>query len=150
MVDVIRDESEQSMMSMAGLDGEEDLFAPVLSSVKRRALWLGTNLLTAFLAAWVISQFSRTIEEAVALAVLMGIVPSMGGIAGSQTLTLVIRSLALGQISKANTRSLLNNEMMLGLINGIIWAFIVFAISALAFNDTSIGIVIGTHSHHEY
>jgi len=143
VVDVIRDESEQSMMSMAGLDGEEDLFAPVLSSVKRRALWLGTNLLTAFLAAWVISQFSRTIEEAVALAVLMGIVPSMGGIAGSQTLTLVIRSLALGQISKANTRSLLNNEMMLGLINGIIWAFIVFAISALAFNDTSIGIVIG-------
>ena len=143
VVDVIRDESEQSMMSMAGLDGEEDLFAPVLSSVKRRALWLGTNLLTAFLAAWVISQFSRTIEEAVALAVLMGIVPSMGGIAGSQTLTLVIRSLALGQISKANTRSLLNNEMLLGLINGIIWALIVFAISALAFNDTSIGIVIG-------
>lgn len=143
VVDVIRDESEQSMMSMAGLDGEEDLFAPVLSSVKRRALWLGTNLLTAFLAAWVISQFSRTIEEAVALAVLMGIVPSMGGIAGSQTLTLVIRSLALGQISKANTRSLLNNEMLLGLINGIIWALIVFAISALAFDDTGIGIVIG-------
>lgn len=143
VVDVIRDESEQSLMSMAGLDGEEDLFAPVLSSVKRRALWLGTNLLTAFLAAWVISQFSRTIEEAVALAVLMGIVPSMGGIAGSQTLTLVIRSLALGQISKTNSRSLLNNEMLLGLINGIIWALIVFAISALAFDDTSIGIVIG-------
>ena len=143
VVDVIRDESEQSMMSMAGLDGEEDLFAPVLSSVKRRALWLGTNLLTAFLAAWVISQFSRTIEEAVALAFLMGIVPSMGGIAGSQTLTLVIRSLALGQISKANTQSLLNNEMLLGLINGIIWALIVFAISAFAFDDTSIGIVIG-------
>lgn len=143
VVDVIRDESEQSMMNMAGLDGEADLFAPVLTSVKRRALWLGTNLLTAFLAAWVISQFSRTIEEAVALAVLMGIVPSMGGIAGSQTLTLVIRSLALGQISKANTRSLLNNEMLLGLINGIIWALIVFAISSLAFNDTSIGIVIG-------
>jgi len=143
VVDVIRDESEQSMMSMAGLDGEEDLFAPVLSSVKRRALWLGTNLITAFLAAWVISQFSRTIEEAVALAVLMGIVPSMGGIAGSQTLTLVIRSLALGQISKTNTRSLLNNEMLLGLINGIIWALIVFVISTFAFNDTSIGIVIG-------
>jgi len=143
VVDVIRDESEQSMMNMAGLDGEEDLFAPVLSSVKRRALWLGANLLTAFLAAWVISQFSRTIEEAVALAVLMGIVPSMGGIAGSQTLTLVIRSLALGQISKANTHSLLKNEILLGLINGIIWASIVFAISAFAFNDYSIGIVIG-------
>lgn len=143
VVDVIRDESEQSMMNMAGLDKEEDLFAPVLSSVRRRALWLGTNLLTAFLAAWVISKFSRTIEEAVALAVLMGIVPSMGGIAGSQTLTLVIRSLALGQISKSNTGSLITNEMLLGLINGVIWALIVFAISALAFNDTSIGIVIG-------
>ena len=131
------------MMNMAGLDKEEDLFAPVLSSVRRRALWLGTNLLTAFLAAWVISKFSRTIEEAVALAVLMGIVPSMGGIAGSQTLTLVIRSLALGQITKSNTRSLVTNEMLLGLINGVIWALIVFAISALAFNDTSIGIVIG-------
>jgi len=73
----------------------------------------------------------------------MGIVPSMGGIAGSQTLTLVIRSLALGQISKTNTKSLLNNEMLLGLINGIIWALIVFAISSFAFNDTSIGVVIG-------
>lgn len=143
VVDVIRDESEKSMMSMAGLAKEEDLFAPVFSSVKRRALWLGTNLLTAFLAAWVISQFAETIEAAVALAVLMGIVPSMGGIAGSQTLTLVIRSLALGQISSSNTSSLINNELLLGLINGIIWALIVFAISAIAFNDTSIGIIIG-------
>ncbi len=143
VVDVIRDESEQSMMSMAGLNKEEDLFAPVLSSARRRALWLGTNLITAFLAAWVINQFASTIEEAVTLAVLMGIVPSMGGIAGSQTLTLVIRSLALGQINKSNTRSLLNNEMLLGLINGIVWALIVLAISAIAFNDISIGIVIG-------
>jgi len=143
VVDVIRDESEHSMMGMAGLGEEEDLFAPVISSVKRRALWLGTNLFTAFLAAWVISQFAETIEAAVALAVLMGIVPSMGGIAGSQTLTLVIRGIALGQIVKSNTRSLITKELMLGIINGIVWAFIVFVISALAFNDTSIGIVIG-------
>ncbi len=142
VLDVIRDESEHSMMSMAGLNEEEDLFAPVGSSVKRRALWLGTNLLTAFLAAWVIDQFSTTIESAIALAVLMGIVPSMGGIAGSQTLTLVIRGLALGQIGKGNTTSLLFKEVMLGFINGLIWAVVVFGISTIAFHDTSIGIVI--------
>ncbi len=142
VVDVIRDESEHSMMSMAGLNEDEDLFSPVSSSLKRRALWLGTNLLTAFLAAWVIKQFSVTIESAIALAVLMGIVPSMGGIAGSQTLTLVIRGLALGQISKGNTKSLLIKEILLGLINGLIWAFVVFLISTLLFDDAGIGIVV--------
>ncbi len=142
VVDVIRDEGEHSMMSMAGLNEEEDLFAPVLSSLKRRALWLGTNLATAFMAAWVINQFTDTIESAVALAVLMGIVPSMGGIAGSQTLTLVIRGLALGQIAKSNTTSLVTREIMLGLINGVLWATVVFVISVLVFHDASIGIVI--------
>ena len=142
VVDVIRDEAEHSMMSMAGLNEEEDLFSPVLTSVKRRALWLGTNLLTAFLAAWVIKQFAGTIESAIALAILMGIVPSMGGIAGSQTLTLVIRGIALGQIGKGNTYSLLSKEVLLGFINGLIWAVVVFAISFLIFNDASIGIVI--------
>ncbi len=142
VVDVIRDDAEHSMMGMAGLNEEEDLFAPVLTSVKRRALWLGTNLLTAFLAAWVIKQFTETLEAAIALAVLMSIVPSMGGIAGSQTLTLVIRGLALGQIVKSNTQSLLYKELMLGFINGIIWAVVVFAISVLIFHDTGIGIVM--------
>ncbi len=142
VVDVIRDDAEHSMMGMAGLNEEEDLFAPVLTSVKRRALWLGTNLLTAFLAAWVIKQFTETLEAAIALAVLMSIVPSMGGIAGSQTLTLVIRGMALGQIVKSNTRSLLTRELMLGLINGMIWAVVVFAISYFIFHDLGIGIVM--------
>ncbi|HIO93412.1 MAG TPA: magnesium transporter [Leucothrix mucor] len=142
VVDVIRDEAEHSVMSMAGLHEEDDLFAPVLPSVKRRALWLGTNLATAFLAAWVVSQFTETIESAVALAVLMGIVPSMGGIAGSQTLTLAIRGIAVGQLVKSNAISLLNKELILGLINGLLWAFIVFLISAFAFNNISIGIII--------
>ena len=142
VVDVIRDEAEQSIKSMAGLNEEEDLFAPIIPSVKRRALWLGTNLITAFMAAAVISQFTDTIESAVALAVLMGVVPSMGGIAGSQTLTMVIRGLALGQIGKSNTRSLLKKELLLGLINGIIWAFVVFIISAVALKDIEIGILI--------
>jgi len=142
VVDVIRDDTEHSMMGMAGLHEEEDLFAPVLTSVKRRALWLGTNLLTAFLAAWVIKQFTETLEAAIALAVLMSIVPSMGGIAGSQTLTLVIRGLALGQIVKSNTKSLLTKELLLGFINGIIWAVVVFSISVFIFHDTGIGIVM--------
>lgn len=142
VVDVIRDDAEHSMMGMAGLNEEEDLFAPVLTSVKRRALWLGTNLLTAFLAAWVIKQFTETLEAAIALAVLMSIVPSMGGIAGSQTLTLVIRGIALGQIVKSNTKSLLTKELLLGFINGIIWAVVVFAISVFIFHDVGIGIVM--------
>jgi len=142
VLDVIRDESEHSMMGMAGLNEEEDLFAPVINSSKRRALWLGTNLLTAFLASWVIKQFTGTLESAIALVALMSIVPSMGGIAGSQTLTLVIRGLALGQIVKGNTRSLLNKEMLIGLINGLIWAVVVFIISVVIFNDTGIGIVV--------
>jgi len=142
VVDVIRDEAEHSMMGMAGLNEEEDLFAPVINSSKRRALWLGTNLLTAFLASWVIKQFSDTLEAAIALVALMSIVPSMGGIAGSQTLTLVIRGLALGQIVKGNTRSLLNKEMLVGLINGVIWAVVVFIISVVIFHDTGIGIVV--------
>ncbi len=142
VVDVIRDDAEHSMMGMAGLNEEEDLFAPVLTSVKRRALWLGTNLLTAFLAAWVIKQFTETLEAAIALAVLMSIVPSMGGIAGSQTLTLVIRGIALGQVVKSNTRSLLTKELLLGFINGIIWAVVVFAISVFIFHDVGIGIVM--------
>ena len=143
VVDVIRDEAEHSIKSMAGLNEEDDLFAPILPSVKRRALWLGTNLITAFMAAAVISQFTETIESAVALAVLMGIVPSMGGIAGSQTLTMVIRGIALGQIGKSNTRDLLKKELLLGLINGVIWAVVVFAISAIALKDVEIGILIG-------
>jgi magnesium transporter len=142
VVDVIREEAEQSIKSMAGLNEEDDLFAPIIPSVKRRAVWLGTNLITAFMAAAVISQFTDTIESAVALAVLMGIVPSMGGIAGSQTLTMVIRGIALGQIGKSNTHDLLKKELLLGVINGVIWAFVVFCISAIALKDIEIGILI--------
>jgi magnesium transporter len=93
VMDIIREDSERAMMNMAGLDEEADMFAPILTSTRRRSVWLGINLLTAFLAAWVIGQFQGTLEQVVALAVLMPIVASMGGIAGSQTLTLVIRGL---------------------------------------------------------
>ena len=106
VVDVIREESEHTVLNMAGLTDEEDLFAPILSSTRRRAIWLGLNLITALIASGVISLFQDTIEKVVALAVLMPIVASMGGIAGSQTLTLVIRGIALGYISYANSKSL--------------------------------------------
>ena len=143
VVDVIREEAEQSVMSMAGLKKEDDIFAPILRSTRKRALWLGVNLLTALLASWVIAQFEGTLERIVTLAVLMSVVPSMGGIAGSQTLTLVIRGQALNQISKNNLRDLLTREVAIGLLNGILWAVIVAALVWLWFGDMHIGLIIG-------
>jgi magnesium transporter len=142
VVDVIREESERSLMQMAGLDEEDDMFAPVVASARRRAVWLGINLLTAFLAAWVIGLFEGTLEKIVALAVLMPIVASMGGIAGSQTLTLVIRGLALGRVESGNARLLLGKELGIGVLNGIIWAVVVAALAVLWFGDWKIGGII--------
>jgi magnesium transporter len=143
VVDVIREEAEQSVMSMAGLNQEDDIFAPVLKSARKRALWLGVNLLTALMASWVIAQFEGTLERVVTLAVLMSVVPSMGGIAGSQTLTLVIRGQALNQINKRNLRDLLTREVAVGLLNGILWATIVAVLVWLWFGDAQIGLIIG-------
>jgi len=142
VVDVIRDEADHSLMSMAGLNEEEDMFAPVFTSTRRRSLWLGVNLLTAFLASWVIGLFGATIEKMVALAVLMPIVASMGGIAGSQTLTLVIRGMALGQIGKSNSRRLLLKEMWIGVWNGLIWALVIASVAGLWFQSTQLGLII--------
>ncbi len=142
VVDVIRDEAEHSLMSMAGLSEEDDMFAPVVTSSRRRTVWLGINLLTALLASWVIGLFGATIEKQVALAVLMPIVASMGGIAGNQTLTLMIRGIALGQVSKGNARRLLNKEMLVGMLNGLIWALIISAIVILWFDDLLLGAII--------
>ena len=143
VLDIIREESRSTMMHMAGLDDEADMFAPVLKSTARRSVWLGINLLTAFLAAWVIGQFQATLEQIVALAVLMPIVASMGGIAGSQTLTLVIRGLALGQVEGGNARVLLGKEMGIGLLNGLLWAVVVAALAIFWFGDWKIGGIIG-------
>ncbi len=143
VVDVIRDVAEHSMLSMAGLGEDEDTFAPVKKSVHRRSLWLGINLITAFLASWVIGLFDTTIEKIVALAVLMPIVASMGGIAGSQTLTLVIRSMALGQLNDKNKRWLLRKEIAVGALNGIIWAIAIAFVTYLWFQEISIAVLIG-------
>ncbi len=142
VVDVIREESDHSLMSMAGLDEETDMFAPVLASSRRRAVWLGINLATAFFAAWVIGLFESTLQQVVALAVLMPIVASMGGIAGSQTLTLVIRGLALGQLASGNRRILLFKELGIGLLNGLLWALVVAMLAVLWFGDWAIGGII--------
>ena len=142
VVDVIREEADHSLMSMAGLDEDEDTFAPVLKTSRRRAVWLGINLITAFLASAVIGLFEATIDQVVALAVLMPIVASMGGIAGSQTLTLVIRGQALGHIERHNIGWLFNRELIVSLINGSLWAIVVAVIAVLWFQDMTIGIVI--------
>ncbi|MBX2882124.1 MAG: magnesium transporter [Granulosicoccus sp.] len=143
VVDVIRDEAEQSVLSMAGLNQEDDIFAPALKSARKRAIWLGVNLLTAFLASWVIARFELTLDKIVTLAVLMTVVPSMGGIAGSQTLTLMIRSQALGQINRSNTRSLIYKELSVGIINGCLWALVVCAFTYWWFGDLAIGMLLG-------
>ena len=142
VVDVIQEEAEHAFRSMAGL-GDDDMFAPVLTSTKRRAMWLGINLATAFLASWVIGRFEETIQQLVALAVLMPIVAGMGGIAGSQTLTIAIRGIALGQISRSNAMALMLKEAAVGILNGLIWAVIVALIVLVWFQNLPLGIIIG-------
>jgi len=142
VVDVIRDEAEHSVMSMAGLDEEVDMFAGVVPSARRRGVWLGINLGTAFLAAWVVGLFESTIENIVALAVLMPIVASMGGVAATQTLTLIVRGIALGQIERANARWLLGKEIAVALLNGLAWATVVAGVAYLWFRNWKIAAVI--------
>jgi magnesium transporter len=142
VLDVIREEGEHQFMGRAGLSEEEDMFAPVLISARRRTIWLGINLLTALLASWVIGQFEDTISKMVALAVLMPIVASMGGIAGSQTLTLAIRGIALGQLSSKNARWLVTKELAVGTINGVIWAIVVGAVAGTWFQSMEIAWLI--------
>ncbi|GAB4351876.1 MAG: magnesium transporter [Methylohalobius crimeensis] len=142
VVDVIRDEADHTFMSRAGLSEETDMFAPVQESAKRRAVWLGVNLVTAILAASVIDLFEETIQKDVALAVLMPIVASMGGIAGTQTLTVVIRGLALRQVGTTNLFALLNQEVAIAFLNGVGWAIIVGLIAGIWFQTFYVGFLI--------
>lgn len=142
VVDVIRDSADHDFMSMVGLNEEQDMFAPVISSTRRRSLWLGVNLLTALLASWVISRFDTTIEQIVALAILMPVVASMGGIAGSQTLTLVIRGMALGLVSSSNARRLFLKELWVGIWNGLIWAIVIAGVAGLWFDNLKLSLII--------
>lgn len=142
VVDVIREEAEHSVLSMAGLRDEEDVFAGIIPSTRRRLVWLGINLLTALLASMVVQRFEGTIEKVAALAALMPIVASMGGIAGTQTVTLIVRGLALGQIEWSNARWLLFKEIAVGGLNGLIWAIVVGLITTLRFGQWNISFII--------
>ncbi len=142
VVDIIRENAEHSMMGMAGMDDDEDTFAPILPSAKRRTVWLSVNLLAAFIAASVSNMFEATLEQVATLAVLMTIVPSMGGIAGNQTLALVIRGIAVGHISSSNTRWLIGKEAAIGLLNGMIWAVLVATAVVLWKGDMQVGYII--------
>jgi magnesium transporter len=143
VVDVIRADAEHNLLSMAGVDEDEDLFAPVRHATRRRALWLGINLGSAFLAARVVGLFETTIEQVVALAVLMPIVASMGGIAANQIVALMVRGLALGQVGAGNTGALLRKELAVSLMNGLLWGLVVAAITTWWFGSAALGAVIG-------
>ena len=142
VVDIIREEAQHSMLSMAGLEDDEDTFAPVLKSTRRRTVWLAVNLVTALLAAMVSSLFEDILAQMAVLAILNTIVPSMGGIAGSQTLTLVIRGMALGHIGTSNSRWLIGKELAIGFLNGIIWSVLIAAVVALWKQDWLVGGII--------
>ena len=142
VVDVIRASADHSLMSQVGLDEDEDIFAPLLRTVRRRSIWLGINLLTAFLASAVIGMFEATLEQVVALAILMPVVASMGGIAGTQALTIVIRGMALGRVGSANIRALVSREVFIGLANGLFWSVVVALAAYAWFGDLTLGYVI--------
>ena len=142
VVDIIQEGADQVVRNMAGLP-QYDMFSPVFSSVKNRALWLGINLLTALLGAWVIGRFEDTIQQLVTLAILLPLVAGMGGVAGSQTLTVAVRGIALDQLNHSNAKALMIKEVMVGLVNGIFWACVIGWIVALWFGSTSLGIIIG-------
>jgi len=144
VVDAIQDQANSEIFNMAGLDDEDDIFAPILVSSKRRAVWLGANLFTAFVVASAVSLFQSTIDQIVILAVLMPIVASMGGVAGNQTLILVIRGIAMGKIQRSNALRLLSKEMMVSLVNGFFWAIIVSFFAVLIFQTSwKIGVIVG-------
>ena len=142
VVDVIRDEAEHSVMSMAGLDEEDDIFAPVVESTKSRSIWLGVNLITAFIAVFFIGLFEATLRDTIALAILMPVVASMGGIAGTQTLILATRGIATGRVTTSNLTALMNKEVAVGFLNGVLWAVVIGIATYFWFKDIKISAVI--------
>ncbi len=142
VMSVIQEQADHDFLGMAGLDEEDDIFAPIVTSARRRAIWLGINLATAFLAAAVVALFKPALEKIVILAVLMPVVASMGGIAGSQTLTLMIRGMALGRVQDSNARWLLIKEVSVGLLNGLGWAIIVAFVTLLFFGTWQVAFII--------
>lgn len=142
VVDVIADQADHEILSNVGLDEEDDMFAPVLTSSRRRAIWLALHLVLAYVTAGIINLFQDTIDKVVILAVLMPMVATMGGIAGSQTLTLMVRGQALGRVRPGNALSLLRRELAVGAVNGLGWALIVSVTTAVLFGSWAVGAVV--------
>ncbi|UOP00601.1 magnesium transporter [Kingella potus] len=142
MVDVIREESEADILNMAGLQEEEDLFAPVWDSVKNRWTWLAVNLCTAFVASRVIGAFEGSIQKIVALAALMPIVAGIGGNSGNQTITMIVRAMAVGQLADIQAGRLLKKEVGVALANGLIWGSVMGALSYALYGSIGIGLVM--------
>ncbi|MFL2459187.1 MAG: magnesium transporter [Candidatus Pseudothioglobus sp.] len=142
VVDVIRDQAEHSVMSMVGLDEDEDVFAPIIQSSKKRSIWLGVNLITAFIAVYFIGLFEATLQQKIALAILMPVVASMGGIAGTQTLIIVTRGIATGRVTTANIKALINKEVAVSGLNGIIWSIVIGLITYYWFSDMLLSLII--------
>ena len=140
VVDVIKEDADETFRQISGL--EQDTFVKTSVAIKSRAIWLGLNLITAFIAASFIDIFKDTIAEVVTLAVLMPIVASMGGVAATQTLTIMVRGMALGQIGRTNILWLIKRETLVGLGNGILWAIVVGLIASWWFQDTLIAQII--------
>ena len=142
VVDIIRSQAEHQALSAAGVDEDEDLFSPVPRAFRRRVVWLAINLGTAFLASSVVAQFQGTIDQLVALAVLMPIVAGMGGNAGTQVLALMVRGLALGQVGASNANALLWKEVRVAMMNGLLIGGIVGLATWLWFGDWQLALVI--------
>ncbi|MFT5373018.1 MAG: magnesium transporter, partial [Lysobacterales bacterium] len=142
VVDVIIEGAEHAVLSVAGLDEEDDMFAPVVQSARRRWVWLGVNLITALMAAMVLYAFEPTLDQLVATAVLFPIVMSMGGIAGTQTLTLMIRGMATGQVSASNMSAMLRKELLVGVLNGLVFSVLVALIAYYWYRSLTLGLVI--------
>ena len=142
IVDLIREESETEVLNMAGLREEEDIFASVWKSVRNRWVWLAVNLVTAFVSSRVIGLFDDTISQLVALAALMPIVAGIGGNSGNQTITMIVRAMALDQVSTGNTLRLLGKELAVSLVNGLLWGGVIGGVSAYLYSNLSLGLVM--------
>jgi magnesium transporter len=143
IIDVIKDEATEDIYRMAGVAGDERVFTPALESLRKRLPWLGVNLVTAFLAAAVVSLFEDTISRVAALAVFMPVVAGMGGNSATQTVTVIVRGIALGELTWGNSRKALVKEVLVGLANGTILGFVAAAAAWAIQGDAIIGLLLG-------
>jgi magnesium transporter len=142
VLDFVRKQGEEDLLAQAGLKEEEDVFASVWASFRNRWTWLAVNLVTAFIASRVIGVFEGSIEKLVALAALMPIVAGIGGNSGNQTITMIVRAIALGQVSREHARQLIRKELTVSLVNGVVWGGVMGLVAMLLYRDVSLGLVM--------